>query len=270
MKRILAQNNSVVLQEIQGDGSIILQLGYALGGVTYKIENNNVKFYLKDDYFYKNCIFSADLPLNINGTEYDEEHIAEAMGSLFPTNGGSGGGDVTSVNGKTGAVTLTAEDVDAYTKDEVDDLIDGLETEIDGIGEELNNYYNKTQVDTALDGKQDKLTAGQNITIDANNVISATGGGGMEQVQSDWNQSDSTKVDYIKNKPTIPTVPTNVSAFTNDAGYLTQHQSLANYYTKAESDDTFAFKFTDVVDIVMVSQLPSQPKAGTLYLIPVQ
>lgn len=31
---------------------------------------------------------------------------------------------------------------------------------------------------TALAGKQDKLTAGTNITIDANNVISATGGGG--------------------------------------------------------------------------------------------
>lgn len=30
----------------------------------------------------------------------------------------------------------------------------------------------------------------------------------------------------------IPTVPTNVSAFTNDAGYLTQHQSLAGYATE--------------------------------------
>lgn len=34
----------------------------------------------------------------------------------------------------------------------------------------------------------------------------------------------------------IPTVPTNVSEFTNDAGYLTQHQSLSNYYTKSEVD----------------------------------
>ena len=41
------------------------------------------------------------------------------------------------------------------------------------------------------------------------------------QEQADWNQTDNTQVDYIKNKPTIPTVPTNVSAFTNDAGYLT-------------------------------------------------
>ena len=33
--------------------------------------------------------------------------------------------------------------------------------------------------------------------------------------------------DDLINKPTIPTVPTNVSAFTNDAGYLTEHQSIA-------------------------------------------
>ena len=41
------------------------------------------------------------------------------------------------------------------------------------------------------------------------------------QIQVDWDQSNSTSLDFIKNKPTIPTVPTNVSSFTNDAGYLT-------------------------------------------------
>lgn len=33
----------------------------------------------------------------------------------------------------------------------------------------------------------------------------------------------------LLNTPTIPTVPANVSAFTNDAGYLTQHQDLSGY-----------------------------------------
>ncbi len=32
----------------------------------------------------------------------------------------------------------------------------------------------------------------------------------------------------LDNKPTIPTVPTTVSSFTNDAGYLTQHQDISN------------------------------------------
>lgn len=31
----------------------------------------------------------------------------------------------------------------------------------------------------------------------------------------------------LSDKPTIPTVPTNVSAFTNDAGYLTSHQDIS-------------------------------------------
>lgn len=52
------------------------------------------------------------------------------------------------------------------------------------------------------------------------------------QIQSDWNQADTTAKDYIKNKPTIPTVPTNVSSFNNDAGYLTSHQSLSGYATE--------------------------------------
>lgn len=36
--------------------------------------------------------------------------------------------------------------------------------------------YNTTQISALQSGKQDKLTAGQNITIDENNVISASGG----------------------------------------------------------------------------------------------
>ena len=51
---------------------------------------------------------------------------------------------------------------------------------------------------------------------------------GEINVQSDWNQTDSTEDDFIKNKPT------NVSAFTNDAGYLTQHQDISG---KANSAD---------------------------------
>lgn len=46
-------------------------------------------------------------------------------------------------------------------------------------------------------------------TITLNQSANATisldaGGGGGTQVQSDWDQSDNTQVDYIKNKPTIP------------------------------------------------------------------
>lgn len=46
----------------------------------------------------------------------------------------------------------------------------------------------------------------------------------------------------LTNKPTIPTVPTKVSAFTNDAGYLTTHQSLAAYAKTADVNTALAKK----------------------------
>lgn len=103
-----------------------------------------------------------------------------------------------------------------------------------GLYEIVNNIVKENIKD-----KQNKLIAGDNITI-KDDVISATGGGGsVEQQQTDWDQTDESAIDYIKNKPAlslvaisglyndlrnkpiIPTVPTNVSAFTNDAGYIT-------------------------------------------------
>ena len=64
---------------------------------------------------------------------------------------------------------------------------------------DLSTYATQTD----LSGKQDVLTAGQNITI-LNNVISATA---APQEQADWAETDTSAVDYIKNKPAIPVVP---------------------------------------------------------------
>ena len=56
---------------------------------------------------------------------------------------------------------------------------------------------------------QKKLVPGENITIDpVTNEISATI---PEQEQSDWNEADSSKPDYIKNKPNLAEVATSGS-----------------------------------------------------------
>ena len=68
------------------------------------------------------------------------------------------------------------------------------------------------------------------------------------QIQSDWNQSDNSAVDYIKNKPV------NVSAFTNDAGYLTQHQSLADYSTTQEMNTAIATATNDMATMTWVGE----------------
>lgn len=55
----------------------------------------------------------------------------------------------------------------------------------------------------------------------------------------------------LSNKPAIPTVPTNVSAFNNDAGYLTQHQDISG---KA-----------DKVIVVDASTLPASLEPNKVY-----
>lgn len=52
-----------------------------------------------------------------------------------------------------------------------------------------------------------------------------------------WNKKSDFSGSYndLTDKPTIPTVPSNVSAFTNDAGYLTQHQDISGKIDKPAS-----------------------------------
>lgn len=156
----------------------------------------------------------------------------------------------------------------------------------------LANYYNKSQTDNLLNGKvstgtlatvatsgsyndltnkpdlstkQDVLVSGVNIkTINSQSLLGEgniviEGGGQATQVQSNWNETDTTSMAFIQNKPT------NVSAFTNDAGYLTSHQSLAdvfadvaydsaakriNFYGKGDTQHTTVLAYVDASDFV--------------------
>ena len=104
-------------------------------------------------------------------------------------------------------------------------------------GSALTPDTNKA-VNIDLSGKVDKVTgkglSANDFTDTLKTKLDNIASGAEVNVQSDWNQSDNTADDYIKNKPTIPTVPTNVSAFTNDAGYLTSHQDISG---KADKSD---------------------------------
>lgn len=71
---------------------------------------------------------------------------------------------------------------------------------------------NEVSVDT--DVIQGKLTAGSNIVIE-DNTISATA---EPQLQANWNETDTSSVQYIQNKPSIPTA---TSDLTNDSGFIT-------------------------------------------------
>lgn len=96
------------------------------------------------------------------------------------------------------------------------------------------------------------LTASDVNALPSSTVIPAA------QIQSDWNQSNTSAKDFIKNKPTIPTVPSNVSAFTNDAGYLTEHQDISG---KANSEDLATVAFSgDYEDLTNTPTIPDVPE----------
>ena len=92
-----------------------------------------------------------------------------------------------------------------------------LKTEIDPNG---GNNYSLTSVQQLLSVPYALYSkeAGNGFSGDYNDLTN-TPTIPAAQVNSDWNAT--TGVAEILNKPTIPAVPTNVSAFTNDAGYVT-------------------------------------------------
>lgn len=68
----------------------------------------------------------------------------------------------------------------------------------------------------------------------------------------------------LTGKPTIPTVPTVVSAFTNDAGYLTQHQSLAAYAKTADlAAVATSGSYSDLSNKPSIPTVPSNVSAFT-------
>lgn len=177
MKQITTFTNSFVLQELDGS-RVIQELGFKKGGLSYRIQNNNVKFYLVDDYLYKNVIWSADAPLKIDGVSYPLEDIPNALKKIFiQVSSGSGGTEVEideALNDQSHnpvanrTITLKVRDIEG--KHET--LAEQVRSNTQGLLERytkietnnlLKNYYTKQETRgmianyTAVDGKTLKL-----------------------------------------------------------------------------------------------------------------
>lgn len=88
-----------------------------------------------------------------------------------------------------------------YTKQEVDDMLDDIDVELpDNVVTDAN--YTHTD---------------NNYTTTEKNKLAGIASGAEVNVQANWNETNTNSDAYIKNKPT------KLSAFTNDAGYLTSY-----------------------------------------------
>ena len=95
-----------------------------------------------------------------------------------------------SYDNTTKKVVLTLKD-GSTVEFSVADLVSGLQTEI--------TSSNKLSADLVKDGTTNKV-----FTATEKTKLSGIETGAEVNVQSDWNQSNSTADDYIKNKPVIP------------------------------------------------------------------
>lgn len=237
-------------------------------------------------------LFSAKIDeITINGQSVTKDNVGEVFGAL--SNVSSGGALTPEQEEKlNNAVQISAYNADKAAQTTIDEAqtaeINKLKGDIAGkqdiiqdltaireganlgktaIQEETDpvwtaekgNYYTKTEVNTSLEAKANKTeipTVPTNVSAFTNdagyltehqsldNYYTKTESDGIYATQVVVNEEIAARINDIRdvkatleskaNKSEIPTVPTNVSAFTNDAGYLTQHQSLDNYYTKTE------------------------------------
>lgn len=93
----------------------------------------------------------------------------------------------------------------------------------------LNNYYTKTQVDSELDGKVD-VVSGKQLSTEDYTTVEKTKLAGLQNYDDTDVKADIS--DLQEDKQDISTLDTDIEAL----GYLKQHQSLDNYYTKTEVD----------------------------------
>jgi hypothetical protein len=104
-------------------------------------------------------------------------------------------------------------------------------------------------------GLQTEITSVNMLDADLVDDTNSTHKFVTAQEKANWNNKSDFSGSYndLSDKPTIPVVPTNVSAFNNDAGYLTEHQDISGK--------------EDKVDIVAASGTTLTAEVGKYYTL---
>ena len=155
--------------------------------------------------------------IKIQGESVTKDNIIEKFGTIgFSVNGGgAGGGAVSSVNGQTGDVVITATSLGAITKADADTLYASKS--------DLNSKANISTVEALSTEVAANRTATTALTSKVNE-------------DSEKIASLDTEMD---NKANSADVPTNTQ-FNNLAGEVANKADKTSVYTKAEADEKFA------------------------------
>lgn len=157
-------------------------------------------------------------------------------------------GELTSVRIGKEIYRIPTGNSDVYTKAEVDALIPEIPENVSAFTNDVG-YLTKHQDLSHLATKEDIPDVSKFITKVPDEYITekdlADEGFLKEQDLGEYAKKDelfSKSYNDLTDKPTIPEIPTNVSAFTNDAGYLTTQSPALGEYAKKTDIEGFATK----------------------------
>lgn len=92
-KIVILQNSVELYEHYINDQKWERTLSFPRGGLTYLISNGTIKFYATEDYLYRNCIISMQLPIHIvnddesiDGEYTDIDDITDILDEIFPVN----------------------------------------------------------------------------------------------------------------------------------------------------------------------------------------
>ena len=114
---------------------------------------------------------------------------------------------------------------------------------------EVRPYVTEVEKHT-WSAKQDALVSGTNIKTINNQSIIGSGnieiqGGGGEQQQADWNQTDTTAVDYIKNKPDLSGKVNGLGGITNIQNIVSREYERLKHNGTINSNTLYVVKPTE-------------------------
>ena len=185
---------------------------------------------------------------------------------------------VSGLTGITGCC-ITPEEVDEKISAATDDMATQEWVENKGYitGVDLSNYATKAEIpivptsNTAFTNDAGYLTEHQPIkTINGQSLIGTgdieIGTGGTIDLSNYYTTAQT--VNLVESAVTrvegeIPTVPTSNTAFTNDAGYLTEHQSLSGYATEQWVLDKHYITGVDLSDYITYDSIPDLGELAT-------
>lgn len=208
-KNIILTNNEITFHVIKTNiSNIIFQISYGFTAFSY----------------YKWTVSLNDYEVNVDS----QKTVAYPFQSQLGSNS-----------------WLNLKDLNLKKNKGVDNILTNLKSSTETTNNNINELSGNVETVQAKDVEQDKR-------IDTIESYAKESLGNLDALSGSVQNNYYTKtqcdkqyevIGYSYSKKEVDgKIPTSTSQLTNDSGYLTEHQSLEEYYTKAESDTNYASK----------------------------